>query len=360
MKIHIMSIGLWLVVTTLGCWAQPSYNLRCVVLQNNGTVFDVKIQIQGSTAFGNGGANLVLDYNPQCLSNPVLLQAHQFSGGAYSPLSLSAPLPNAVSVNIEYGGQSGGATQVSATPQWTDVATIRFTTIGSMGTSNLTFRPVTAPQGPTIQYLDDMTTVLTPGTFIGDASIPLPVELLSFSARIDGEKVILNWTVASERSSAGYTVERCENPEGTFVERGFVPSLNHTLESVTYTFRDPMHEGPMPCWYRLRQMDFDGTVSYSSVLRVDTRMPDSFTIGSCFPNPHRQRTAIPILLPEPSDISIQVVDLAGRIVYESTHRSFDRGSHVLPLVLGELPPGSYTVLVSACGETKRTRTTIMK
>jgi hypothetical protein len=68
------------------------YDLQFVVVQNNGVNLDVKLQVKApSGSFGMGDANLVFSYPTNVLGSPVLLSAHNFNSGFYSPMTITKP-----------------------------------------------------------------------------------------------------------------------------------------------------------------------------------------------------------------------------------------------------------------------------
>lgn len=157
-------IMLLTIVFASGLEAQ-TYNLRFQVENLDASYYDVKVQINGSAAFGNGGSNICFDYNGASLSKPFLFSAHNFTSGYYLPQTLSEPLPGIVSLNIEYEGAHSAGDRVVAEPDWTDIATVRFTIVDHYGSSDLRFRAADALRSPTIQFLDDLSTILKQGTF---------------------------------------------------------------------------------------------------------------------------------------------------------------------------------------------------
>lgn len=91
----------------------------------------------------------------------------------------------------------------------------------------------------------------------------LPVELTSFSARAEGSSARLDWRTASERDNEGFQVQRsADGIEWEDLE--FVPGSGTTTGERAYSLTD---EEPLAGnnYYRLRQMDFDGNVSWSQV-----------------------------------------------------------------------------------------------
>lgn len=96
---------------------------------------------------------------------------------------------------------------------------------------------------------------------------PLPVELLSFSAKATADgRILLDWSTASEQNSASFAVERSSDAElWSTVLTGPAAGQSNTL--IQYAAEDL---APLPgtSYYRLRQVDLDGSVALSSVVAV--------------------------------------------------------------------------------------------
>ncbi|GAB3871091.1 hypothetical protein GCM10028824_20490 [Hymenobacter segetis] len=92
---------------------------------------------------------------------------------------------------------------------------------------------------------------------------PLPVELVSFSARRTGPTAVaLAWATASEKNNAGFVVEKSADGRA-FVRRGFVAGAGSSTAPHAYTFADA--DAPTAAYYRLAQTDANGTVTHSPV-----------------------------------------------------------------------------------------------
>jgi hypothetical protein len=96
---------------------------------------------------------------------------------------------------------------------------------------------------------------------------PLPVVLTIFNAQVsEGHKIALHWVTASEKNSRAFVVERSSDGK-IFRELRTVDAAGTTQNQTTYNLTD---EQPLPgtSYYRLRQIDLDGTSVYSPVRAV--------------------------------------------------------------------------------------------
>ncbi|MEL7162208.1 MAG: T9SS type A sorting domain-containing protein, partial [Bacteroidota bacterium] len=107
---------------------------------------------------------------------------------------------------------------------------------------------------------------------------PLSVAWLSFGADAGAKQVELRWEITEEPDNAGFHVERSATGND-WVSIGTVPA--HRKFSQRYAFTD---SAPLVGnnYYRLRQTDFSGEITYSSVEIVTYRDGASITL---YPNP---------------------------------------------------------------------------
>ncbi len=103
-------------------------------------------------------------------------------------------------------------------------------------------------------------------TIFGQATF-FPIVLTSFKGYADRDGVLLEWTTAAELHNDYMAVERSTDGQA-FVELGRVAGAGTTTEEQTYSFRDA-HPAVGTNYYRLRQVDFDGTATYHKIIAVD-------------------------------------------------------------------------------------------
>jgi hypothetical protein len=149
------------------------------------------------------------------------------------------------------------------------------------------------------------------------APTPLPVELTSFTGAVDANSIAsLHWTTASERNSAYFALER--SADGiTFAEADRVAAATASNQTLGYRWADPQRL-LAPTYYRLRQVDNDGTAHYSSVIIL---APASRTarLIEVYPNPSAGQ-AIQLLLQgyTGESLTVRVADAVGRTVMAQT------------------------------------------
>jgi hypothetical protein len=164
-------------------------------------------------------------------------------------------------------------------------------------------------------------------TVIGTLNaLPLPVELVRFTAELHGANALLRWTTASEKNNDHFEVEASTDGR-TFRRLGQVPGFGSSSQPHDYQFVDPAiaRYAASPIYYRLKQVDLDGTASYSPVCTVAPTGAEASL--ALFPNP-TSRAAM-LTGAKPGEV-VQVFDALSRLVTTATADTTGTASLMLP------------------------------
>ena len=154
-----------------------------------------------------------------------------------------------------------------------------------------------------------------PCTFVDSQ---LPVELSEFTAVIDQEDVVLNWTTASELNNAGFSIEHARGADEEFSELTFIEGAGTTTDEKVYTFRTSgLDIGNHR--FRLRQIDFDGAFEYSDVVETTIELAGTHRLGAAYPNPFNPSTTFELVVGIDQQVRIDVINALGQRV----QRMFD-------------------------------------
>jgi hypothetical protein len=93
---------------------------------------------------------------------------------------------------------------------------------------------------------------------------PLPVDWLSFNTKCSNNSPVLEWVTASETNNNYFSIERSGENNG-FTEIARVSGAGTRSFSTTYSFEDE-NSKVSPCYYRLKQTDYNGNYSYSRLV----------------------------------------------------------------------------------------------
>lgn len=140
---------------------------------------------------------------------------------------------------------------------------------------------------------------------------PIPVELASFNAVIDKNNILLNWKTSTETNNLGFEVQRSSGTE--FSKIAFVAGYGTTAEEQTYTYRDEqINAGNY--FYRLKQVDYDGSSEYSNTIEVEVTKPLDYELSQNFPNPFNPSTRISYSILEDGLVKLKLYDVLGNEV----------------------------------------------
>ena len=154
---------------------------------------------------------------------------------------------------------------------------------------------------------------------------PLPVELMQFTATATAHGLVLGWATASEKNNDRFEVQRSADGRG-FDQLGTVPGQGTSTRPHTYNFIDS-HPLPGRAYYRLRQVDTDGAVTFSSIVSA------------------RWQPVGPMVYPSPGSGALTLLDSSGPVQYRlfnSRGQTVEQGNSVdRQLLLVPHPMGVY-------------------
>ena len=173
---------------------------------------------------------------------------------------------------------------------------------------------------------------------------PLPVELIRFEVTAVRQNAVLAWTTASEKNNDHFVVERSLTGS-SFSAIGTARGQGNSSHTTNYGFTDSGagRLASETVYYRLQQVDADGATSYSPVRTVRFTAVAKAT-ATLYPNPSQDKTTIDLTGLAAGTYSVQVLDLAGRVL-----RTQQLGAQTSLLELQGLPQGAYIVLVRGVG-----------
>ncbi|MDZ7626379.1 MAG: T9SS type A sorting domain-containing protein [Ignavibacteriaceae bacterium] len=158
-----------------------------------------------------------------------------------------------------------------------------------------------------------------------DSQFFIPVELASFAAQLIDNDVLLNWVTATELNNQGFEIERSFDNEN-FDKIGFVPGFGTTTEMKSYSFRISDVSAGIQ-YFRLKQIDFDGTTTIYNSVEVTGPVPNTFVLNQNHPNPFNPSTTISFSLPVEANVNVKLFNMLGQEVAQIADGNFQAGNH---------------------------------
>jgi len=192
-----------------------------------------------------------------------------------------------------------------------------------------------------------------------DDTTYVAVELISFTACVSDELVLLKWSTATETNNKGFEILRSTKNDNSWKSIGFVPGFGTTTEPKSYSFNDEdVTTGIYR--YRLKQIDFDGTFKYSNEIDVEIDLtPKEYLLYQNYPNPFNPTTTIKYDLPNTSDVSLIIYDMLGRKVKELVNGRQQAGRYEIQFNASTLTSGVYVYQLKA-GQYSETKKMILQ
>ena len=193
--------------------------------------------------------------------------------------------------------------------------------------------------------------------FCVNGTYVVPVELTSFSAQTIKDGVELNWTTATETNNQGFDVERMNN--GLFEKIGYVAGFGTTTEPRTYSFTDSeLPEGQYT--YRLKQIDFSGSYSYSNEVSVDIALPLEYALEQNYPNPFNPTTTIKYSVAEEGFVKLAVYNTLGEEVATLVNNNQKAGKYEVSFNASKLSSGVYIYRIETANYSASKKLVLMK
>lgn len=176
---------------------------------------------------------------------------------------------------------------------------------------------------------------------------PVPVELTMFTAFQTNDGIMLRWTTATEINNAGFSVERSSN-NISYYEIKFVEGIGTTTEVHDYSVVDKNTSSGI-YFYRLKQVDYDGTFNYSNTVEIAVNVPEVFELSQNYPNPFNPSTKIKFSLPVDSKVKIELFNALGEKIELMINKEYSVGYHEMDFNASNLSNGVYYYTLSAQG-----------
>jgi len=166
----------------------------------------------------------------------------------------------------------------------------------------------------------------------------LPVKLISFSGRLNGTKVDLNWVTANELNTKQFEVERSADGQA-FTKFATVAARGNSNTAISYDLVDPV---PLKgvSYYRLKMVDIDGKFEYSQIIiiRIDNSIQ---LVTKVAPNPFTGKIDVYLTLTHNTPVDFRFIDINGRMVFSKSVKGLKGFNWFTINDLDKLPSAPY-------------------
>jgi hypothetical protein len=174
----------------------------------------------------------------------------------------------------------------------------------------------------------------------------LPIELLSFEGHLNNGHVDLTWVTATETNNDYFIVERSK--DGNVWEEVLEVDGAGNSSSVINYFDKDYDPYPGISYYRLRQVDFDGTRSYSDIVPVEL-LANGETGIVVYPNPTNGNQSFNIGMKgfNGSEVVVVVRDITGKEFFSKVIVAEEDDGYTAIDPKGIIPAGVYLVTATS-------------
>lgn len=144
---------------------------------------------------------------------------------------------------------------------------------------------------------------------------PLPVELISFKAKLQKGSISLVWETATEIDNDFFLIEKSKDRGRTFKVIGRMKGAGTVNSSTSYSFEDFQERSRTNVYYRLKQVDFNGAFEYSNIIKAP--VASLVSEATVFPNPFQDK--IYLRSDYEGALTIALYDRSTRTIYRKDY-----------------------------------------
>jgi len=169
----------------------------------------------------------------------------------------------------------------------------------------------------------------------------LPVELASFNATKVDQGVELSWVTESELNNEFFQIEVSTTDIHGFKQLDIVQGQGTTTTTTNYDYLDNKTILNGSVYYRLKQVDFDGTFAYSEIVEVN--MDNALSQLTVYPNPVENVVNISINAKAGDSFVAHVVTMDGKVINKVSKAMNGGHERVNIPIESSLPTGTYVL-----------------
>ncbi len=176
-----------------------------------------------------------------------------------------------------------------------------------------------------------------------DYSFPLPVNLLSFNGKNNGNNNLLEWSTSSEQNSSYFELMR--STDGiNFISANRISAAGNSNTTRNYNYSDDVTAFTETVfYYRLKQVDISGAVKYSAIVKIN--LNNKGYQVDVLPNPFTSMLRLQIEATQNEKVTIILTDMKGRMLKQQVS-SLRKGNNAIQIDdIGHLPGAVYLLKI---------------
>lgn len=190
---------------------------------------------------------------------------------------------------------------------------------------------------------DDITSFSPFGVF--DQLQLLPVQFAGFSADVRNGNVMLNWKTASESGNSHFEVER--SVDGiSFAKIKTLAGAGNSTTAKAYSYNDLgafNTTGVKTLYYRIRQVDMNGKISFSDVIRVSESIKGNQV--KVTPNPFTNKVQFQYYSSREQEVEFTIIGMNGSVVKRTVKNASVGMNSFTWTGLDDIQSGKYHMVV---------------
>ncbi len=185
----------------------------------------------------------------------------------------------------------------------------------------------------------------------------LPVVWNTFKARLNAEQAVdLNWSTFSEVNNEGFNIQRGYQTTKLGGDNFIWETLAHVdpkgdpSRGAEYHYVDHPEYSGKPWFYRIQQIDFDGTSDFTDYQQILIGGPEEALLQKLYPNPATSSCNLEYYSPEAGASTFVLYNLAGMLLKKENFSNNSQGVFYENVDISDLPNGLYFYVLSVNGK----------
>ena len=192
-----------------------------------------------------------------------------------------------------------------------------------------------------------------------EASISLPLQLLTFNGQVRSNKAVINWSTCYEVNSAFFNIEKSTDAVN-WNTIGSITAKGNAIKNE-YNFIDG-NLSNIKTYYRLKIVDQNGKYVYSQIIMLELNGKLLFVLQQNYPNPVKNITTLRYQLDKTSTVVLEVYSIDGKQVARMQNGMQEAGIYNMQfdVLQHQMSSGKYIYKLSALNAATGELTTISK